>query len=175
MGVSKIEWFFGEEKVIHAISSYLEWKKKKVILYKKHKKIQNLENYNFLCKNYKRNYFSLFFWQIVANSWGKDWGQNGYFRIKRGVNECEIEDFVVGAWAQTDKHLKQLRQFRLMQRRLMQNQRHRRHHHKRRQFTKYWDRSYFWLFWWHFVWCIAFGLFLLRRDMKHFSPEKRIE
>ena len=79
----------------------------------------------------------LFFWQIVANSWGKDWGQNGYFRIKRGVNECEIEDFVVGAWAQTDKHLKQLRQFRLMQRRLMQNQRHRRHHHKRRQFTKY--------------------------------------
>jgi len=75
----------------------------------------------------------------VANSWGKDWGQNGYFRIKRGVNECEIEDFVVGAWAQTDKHLKQLRQFRLMQRRQMQ-QRHRRHHHHRKRrghFKKY--------------------------------------
>ena len=81
--------------------------------------------------------FLALFLQTVANSWGKDWGQNGYFRIKRGVNECEIEDFVVGAWAQTDKHLKQLRQFRLMQRRQMQ-QRHRRHHHKRRgHFKKY--------------------------------------
>ena len=22
----------------------------------------------------------------MANSWGKDWGQNGYFKIKRGVS-----------------------------------------------------------------------------------------
>ena len=51
----------------------------------------------------------------MANSWGKDWGQNGFFKIKRGINECQIEEFVVGAWAQTDKHLKQLRQFRIMQ------------------------------------------------------------
>ncbi|KAL1115134.1 hypothetical protein AAG570_007165 [Ranatra chinensis] len=35
----------------------------------------------------------------VANSWGQDWGEGGFFRIRRGVNECKIEDFVLGAWA----------------------------------------------------------------------------
>ena len=37
------------------------------------------------------------FWK-VANSWGEDWGERGYFRIQRGRNECMIEEFVVGAW-----------------------------------------------------------------------------
>lgn len=33
---------------------------------------------------------------IIANSWNEDWGENGYFRILRGVNECGIEGGVVG-------------------------------------------------------------------------------
>ncbi|EPB68436.1 hypothetical protein ANCCEY_12475 [Ancylostoma ceylanicum] len=31
----------------------------------------------------------------MANSWNTDWGENGFFRMVRGVNECGIEDFVV--------------------------------------------------------------------------------
>ncbi|CAB3398857.1 unnamed protein product [Caenorhabditis bovis] len=33
---------------------------------------------------------------LCANSWNRDWGENGYFRILRGVNECGIEGGVVG-------------------------------------------------------------------------------
>lgn len=28
---------------------------------------------------------------LVANSWNADWGENGYFRVRRGTNECGIE------------------------------------------------------------------------------------
>ena len=36
--------------------------------------------------------------QTAANSWGTAWGEGGHFRIARGVNECEVESFVVGVW-----------------------------------------------------------------------------
>lgn len=31
---------------------------------------------------------------IVKNTWGPDWGESGYFRIRAGTNECEIEQDV---------------------------------------------------------------------------------
>ncbi|VDP39282.1 unnamed protein product [Heligmosomoides polygyrus] len=36
---------------------------------------------------------------LVANSWNTDWGENGYFRILRGVNECGIEHAIVAGLA----------------------------------------------------------------------------
>ncbi|EYC28865.1 hypothetical protein Y032_0007g3465 [Ancylostoma ceylanicum] len=32
---------------------------------------------------------------LVANSWNTDWGEDGYFRILRGENHCDIEKAVV--------------------------------------------------------------------------------
>ena len=31
----------------------------------------------------------------VANSWNSDWGDNGFFKIRRGTDECGIESQVV--------------------------------------------------------------------------------
>ncbi|XP_019881743.2 tubulointerstitial nephritis antigen-like [Aethina tumida] len=41
------------------------------------------------------------YWK-VANSWGTKWGENGYFRILKGVNECDIETFVIGVWPEIE-------------------------------------------------------------------------
>ncbi|KAL3308280.1 hypothetical protein Ciccas_013190 [Cichlidogyrus casuarinus] len=36
------------------------------------------------------------FWRM-ANSWGVNWGENGFFRILRGSNECGVESYAISA------------------------------------------------------------------------------
>uniref|UniRef100_A0A1I8Q6H8 SMB domain-containing protein n=1 Tax=Stomoxys calcitrans TaxID=35570 RepID=A0A1I8Q6H8_STOCA len=43
---------------------------------------------------------------IAANSWGPWWGEHGYFRILRGSNECDIEDYVLAAWPNVYNYFK---------------------------------------------------------------------
>lgn len=44
---------------------------------------------------------NLDYW-IVANSWTNTWGENGYFRIVRGRNECNFESQLIAGLPSTD-------------------------------------------------------------------------
>ena len=81
------------------------------------------------------NLFSVVCSQLCANSWGTDWGENGYFRIVRDSNECEIESFVLGVWGKVegDEELRQLLTQYRAQRLRESRRRNRRHLRTRRR------------------------------------------
>jgi hypothetical protein len=61
---------------------------------------------------------SVKYW-LAANSWGPEWGENGFFRILRGQNHCEIESFVIGAWGKGSKRRRRRFKIRKLRRRRM--------------------------------------------------------
>jgi len=42
---------------------------------------------------------------LVANSWNTDWGDQGYFKIRRGTDECGIEDYIVAGMASSKQRV----------------------------------------------------------------------
>lgn len=51
----------------------------------------NYLDHGVLIVGYDTNKFGKSFWR-VKNSWGKDWGEKGYVRIAKGLDECGIAD-----------------------------------------------------------------------------------
>lgn len=35
---------------------------------------------------------------LCANTWTPDWGDSGFFKIRRGNNECGIETHIIGTY-----------------------------------------------------------------------------
>ncbi|THD22227.1 Vitellogenic cathepsin-B like protease [Fasciola hepatica] len=42
---------------------------------------------------------------LIANSWNVGWGENGYFRMLRGTDECRIESIVVAGMPRLQKNI----------------------------------------------------------------------
>ncbi|KAF7804998.1 cathepsin B-like protease 2 [Senna tora] len=45
---------------------------------------------------------------LLANQWNRSWGDDGYFKIKRGTNECGIEDDVVAGLPSTKNLIREV-------------------------------------------------------------------
>ncbi|KAK7284491.1 hypothetical protein RJT34_19237 [Clitoria ternatea] len=45
---------------------------------------------------------------LLANQWNREWGDDGYFKIRRGANECGIEDGVTGGLPSTKNVVKEV-------------------------------------------------------------------
>lgn len=56
-----------------------------------------LTNHAVLLVGYGRCHMTGQKYWIVKNSWGEAWGEKGYFRIRRGNDECSIESIAVAA------------------------------------------------------------------------------
>ena len=56
-----------------------------------------LTNHAVLLVGYGRCHVTGQKYWIVKNSWGTNWGEDGYFRIRRGCDECAIESIAVAA------------------------------------------------------------------------------
>ncbi|XP_037043347.1 uncharacterized peptidase C1-like protein F26E4.3 isoform X2 [Bradysia coprophila] len=54
----------------------------------------------------ERNGYETTKYWIATNSWGTWWGEDGFFRIRRGTNECEIENYVLATWPHIHLKLK---------------------------------------------------------------------
>jgi C1A family cysteine protease len=42
---------------------------------------------------------------LCANSWGTDWGEDGFFRIQRGTNESGIESAILAVWLKANERM----------------------------------------------------------------------
>ncbi|CRL06874.1 CLUMA_CG019566, isoform A [Clunio marinus] len=58
---------------------------------------------------------------VAANSWGRWWGESGFFKILRGENECNIENYVLSSLADVHEGKPNSRQVKRAGRRASRN------------------------------------------------------
>ena len=72
-------------------------------IYDIHKIFKNTYYFYFIFTHASQAHgFCILYFQLCANSWGTKWGEDGYFKISRGTDECKIESFVVGVWGKVN-------------------------------------------------------------------------
>lgn len=49
-------------------------------------------NHGVVVVGYGRYNDTIDYW-VVRNTWGENWGDQGYINIQRGVNKCSIETY----------------------------------------------------------------------------------